>query len=491
MPIRENDTTFVFNIKSFQSGINEQLAEGLLKMYEAVKCNNCDISNGSLSTFPEPTEWYKENGKIGNVLPFYNFTSSDLFLTVGTKLKKISGNNIYNVSGRFLDSVNFQYGDNRVLICTSASDIPFKYEAGNVKKLLNRRKKYDDEGNLVGYIDANGNEHSSESDITTYAPKGDFIELYYDRLWIAGDKDNPDRLYFSTTNTNGADIQDFTVPLAEEEEINMHGGFIDVRTYDGSKIIGLKKVFNSLVVFKEKSAHKVYGSSPSNYQMVDLFNSNGAIANRSICTGTNGCFFLNSDGIYYYDGTNTNLISQKIQKIIKRMNVNYANNSVGIYYDNKYYLAIPVDGSESNNLLIEYNVNLKSFTTYDVGDITQFLEWNNKLYIVSGSKILELFNGTKCLPLYWETPYFDFDSKNTRKLSNYIYFRASGEGKIRFELETERKTKILEVDITGEEKFYRKKLKNKGRMFKLRISNVDNSKFTLTAPQLFVEADED
>ena len=80
MPIRENDTTFVFNIKSFQSGINEQLAEGLLKMYEAVKCNNCDISNGSLSTFPEPTEWYKENEKIGNVLPFYNFTSSDLFL---------------------------------------------------------------------------------------------------------------------------------------------------------------------------------------------------------------------------------------------------------------------------------------------------------------------------------------------------------------------------------------------------------------------------
>ena len=95
------------------------------------------------------------------------------------------------------------------------------------------------------------------------------------------------------------------------------------------------------------------------------------------------------------------------------------------------------------------------------------------------------------MPLYWETPYFDFDSKNTRKLSNYIYFRASGEGKIRFELETERKTKILEIDVTGEEKFYRKKLKNKGRMFKLRISNVDNSKFTLTAPQLFVEADED
>ena len=369
----------VFTIKSFQSGINEYLAEGLLKPYEAVKCTNCNISNGSLKTFPVPSTWYTDSAEIVNAMPFYDFTTSDILLSVGTSLKKISGEHLFTINGTSLDSVNFQYKDNRVLICTSANDVPFKYESGVIKKMLNRRVTYDLETGVAnGFMDANGVHHTTEADITTYAPKGDFIELYYDRLWIAGDKDNPDRVYFSTANVNGADIQDFTVPLAEETEINMHGGFLDVRSYDGSKIIGLKVIFNSIVIFKNKSAYKVYGSSPSNFQLVELFNCNGAISNKSICVGDNGAFYLNSDGIYFYDGTNNNLISQKITNIISRLNMTYAEDSVGIYYNNKYYLAVPVDGSVKNNLLIEYNITLKSFTTYDIGNITQFIEWNNK-----------------------------------------------------------------------------------------------------------------
>lgn len=481
----------MFTIKSFQSGINEYLAEGLLKPYEAVKCTNCDISNGSLKTFPVPSIWHTDVDVIASSMPFYNFTTSDILLGVGTVLKKIDGTALYNINGASLDSVNFQYKDNRVLICSSAEDIPFKYELGVMAKLKNRRIRYDEAGVINGYISATGTVYSTETEVPTYAPKGDFIELYYDRLWIAGDKDNPDRVYFSTSNVNGADIQDFTVPLADEEEINMHGGFLDVRSYDGSKIIGLKVVFNSIVIFKNKSAYKVYGSSPSNFQLVELFNSNGAISNRSICVGNNGAYFLNSDGIYFYDGTNTNLISQKITNIISRMNMSYADDSVGIYYNNKYYLAIPVDGSVTNNLLIEYNITLKSFTTYDIGNITQFIEWNNKLYYSSGNTIKELFAGTTNLPLTWETPYFDFDVKNARKMSNYIYFRAKGVGKVRFELVTDKTTKVLDVELTGTETFYRKKLKNKGRIFKLKISNLDNSSFTLVSPELFCEIDVD
>lgn len=480
-----------FSIKSFQSGINEYLAEALLKPYEATKCSNANISSGSLKTFYEPSTWHTEGDTIHSVVPFYDFTTKHLMLGVGTKFKEKGGSDLHTISGKPLDFLNFQDGDKRILICCSSDDTPFMYKEGAVKKLLNRRKKFNEEGEHSGYIDAEGEEHEDESTITTYAPKGDFVELHYDRLWIAGDKENPDRIYFSTANVYGADIQDFTVPMAEEEEINMHGGFLDVRSYDGSKIIGMKVIFNSVVIFKNKSAYKIFGNSPSNYQMVELFNCNGAIADKTICVGNNGAFFLNSDGIYYYDGTNTTLVSQKISSVIKRMNLNYASQSVAIYNDNKYYVAIPVDGSEKNNLLIEFDVNLKSFTTYNVGDINTFQEYEDMLLYSSDKDIKRMFDGTTSLPLMWETPMFDFGKQNARKMSNYIYFRAKGQGKVKFELETDRKVKTLEVELTNNETFYRKKLKNKGRMFKLRIMNVNNSSFELISPELFVEVDED
>ena len=76
-------------------------------------------------------------------------------------------------------------------------------------------------------------------------------------------------------------------------------------------------------------------------------------------------------------------------------------------------------------------------------------------------------------------------------MSNYIYLRLKGEGQIKFTLKTERKKKELILDLPKEETLIRKKFKNKGRMFQLKIENVDNSKFTLVAPELHCELDED
>ena len=44
----------VFKIPSFQSGINEYYAEGLVKPYESVKAYNCNTSEGSLATCNAP-----------------------------------------------------------------------------------------------------------------------------------------------------------------------------------------------------------------------------------------------------------------------------------------------------------------------------------------------------------------------------------------------------------------------------------------------------
>lgn len=481
----------VFKIPSFQSGINEYYAEGLIKNYESIHAYNCNTSEGSLRTCNAPLTKHTLNSPIHSLMAFYDVSDSYLLCGCGNKLKKVDGTDVFDISGDKLDTLNFEYNGERILVATSKSDTPFLHSSKTTRKLKNRRKKYNEEGEHIGFIDADGKEHKDENTIETYAPKGEFMELHYDRLWIAGDKDNPDRVYFSTANVNGADIEDFTIPLAEEDEINMHGGFLDVRSYDGSKIIAMKVIFNSVVLFKNKSAYKIYGSSPSNYQLVDLFSCNGAIADKSICVGNNGAYFLNNDGIYYYDGTNTTLISQKIKNTIESMNKNYASKSVAIFKDSKYYIAIPTGDSETNNVLIEFNTINNSFMTYQIDDISSFLEYNNELLYTSGNHIKALFKGNSSLPLLWTTPTIDFGAKNSRKMSNYIYLRVKGQGKIKFTLITERKEKELLLDLPEKETLIRKKLKNKGRLFQLKIENVDNSSFTLVAPELHCELDED
>ena len=87
-------------------------------------------------------------------------------------------------------------------------------------------------------------------------------------------------------------------------------------------------------------------------------------------------------------------------------------------------------------------------------------------------------------------------SKRKKDLAEKTYTNANffgnyNEGKVKFTLKTERKVKELIVDLSEEEKFYRKKFKNKGRMFQLIFENVDGSDVEIIYPQLFVEVDED
>lgn len=480
----------MFNIYNFSGGLNEYATDNLLKPSEAVYCRNCNVDGGSLKPISSSKVILTASDTVQRILPYYNDSVDNFLYTSNKNLYAKDKSLIKNLNSALVDSLNFEYKGKKVLIGTSYLDGAFLIDGKTYKRLKNRRISYNDEGEIDGYIDANGVKKKTEEEINTFAPSGAFIELHYDRLWIAGNTKNPDRVYFSTASINGADIEDWTVPI-EEAEANQHGGFIDVRSYDGGKIIGMKVIFNNVVIFKNKTAYKIFGNSPDNYELVQLFSSNGAIADKSICVGNNGAYFLNNDGIYFYDGTNTNLISQKIQKTLKKLNQNYANESVGYFYDNKYYLAIPTGDSSKNNLLIEFNALTNSFVLHDMTGITSFEEVNNKLLLSSGNEIKSLNEGEYYYTMIWETPNYDYGTKNSRKNSNYIYFRGKGNGSVRFRVITEKKEKSIEIPLTNTEVLYKKKLKNKGRMFKIIIENVNNSYVEIINPQLLTEIDLD
>jgi len=132
----------------------------------------------------------------------------------------------------------------------------------------------------------------------------------------------------------------------------------------------------------------------------------GCIAKRSVVQADGGVIFLSDNGVYIMNPTqvganeamrlltNAQPLSAPIDDVIQRINRNYAYRSVGCYWGNRYYLAVPVDGSVENNAVLVYNFILKaweSVDTYPAGvDVFNFViakkDNIRRLYIIDSDQ---------------------------------------------------------------------------------------------------------
>ena len=150
---------------------------------------------------------------------------------------------------------------------------------------------------------------------------------------------------------------------------------------------------DKLIVFNRNSIHIVIGSedvaTAKNQLLTDEV---GLVARRSVIQVGNQVLFLSDNGVYganfidlYNLRGNEVPLSEAIQKTIDRINKDAAENAVGIYFDNRYYLAVPLDGSSTNNAVIIYNFLNKSWESVDKVNNSGF-EFTNLLVAGSGSK---------------------------------------------------------------------------------------------------------
>lgn len=108
----------------------------------------------------------------------------------------------------------------------------------------------------------------------------------------------------------------------------------------------------------------------------------GCSAKNTIVQASGGVLFLSDNGVYFLQpqsvGSNESIklltvsdpVSSPIDDVIKRINKTYAYRSVAAYWNNRYYLAVPLDDSTQNNAVLVYNFILKqweSVDTYPVG----------------------------------------------------------------------------------------------------------------------------
>ena len=180
-------------------------------------------------------------------------------------------------------------------------------------------------------------------------------------------------------------------------------------------VVGLQPFYeDSMVVLNRNSLHLIRGTQGSLADTVvsELTREIGCLARRSVVAQGNNIFFLSDSGVYglsFVDEYNLRGVeeplSEKIQPYIDRINKSLAGEAVGVYFNNRYYLAVPLDSSpgaadaKGNNSVLVYNLlngGWESLDTYGSGDflIANFIvaqeSKRNELFLVNKAGGLHL-----------------------------------------------------------------------------------------------------
>ena len=170
--------------------------------------------------------------------------------------------------------------------------------------------------------------------------------------------------------------------ILDSDTFDAVGGALKITGGSSDFIVGLEPFTeNNLIVFARRSIHQVSGVSGSladiqvNVVTPDL----GCSARRSIVQIANKIFFLSDQGVFgleFLDRYNLRglevPLSESIQPYIDRINQDHVDKSTGVYFDNRYFLAIPIDGSFENNIILVYNTINGGWESIDSVDSTGF-----------------------------------------------------------------------------------------------------------------------
>lgn len=117
-------------------------------------------------------------------------------------------------------------------------------------------------------------------------PYTKFNEIFHDRMFYAGDPDEPQRVYYSA--------------LGKPEAV---AGLSYIDTRDGEAVTGLKRSGNELIVFCAQVAYSIQGFTESDFVMRKISPSVGCISHHSIVNIDEVLMFASETCVWSYNGS--------------------------------------------------------------------------------------------------------------------------------------------------------------------------------------------
>jgi hypothetical protein len=185
--------------------------------------------------------------------------------------------------------------------------------------------------------------------ISDTIPKGSLLKVYRERLFIAKDPNNPNRIYYS-----GVYIPHFLTPTTELS-------FLDVSPNDGDEIMGFPIHMGAMYCIKKNTIRPLHissatsGADPATWYADDPISFIGSPAQWSIVQTPFGIIFLGWDHWYKFDGASVEMIIDEFDTD-DILDTNYSD-TVG-FYSNGVFMASYTDkesAAQYHNRIMRHN----------------------------------------------------------------------------------------------------------------------------------------
>jgi hypothetical protein len=164
-------------------------------------------------------------------------------------------------------------------------------------------------------------------------------------------------------------------------------------------IVAIHSYNNHVQLFTQNALFELYGTKPLTYEVIPIYAGIGCISQWALTEAGGYLYFVDTTGIYRYNGAQYTKISHAVDSYISAINMTYKG-EVTLTADDKYlYAAIPY-GSDAtaNNLILKYDIE-KNLWFVDTGafiDLTSFPK--KALGLDSTGKIWTMKYGTADTP---------------------------------------------------------------------------------------------
>jgi len=213
----------------------------------------------------------------------------------------------------------------------------------------------------------------------TYFQRRLFVPYYYDQSGTSTiswtDRNIRDEVAIS-------DILDENTYDQIYNQFRISGGTAD-------RVVAMHGFFDdTMIVLNRNSIHSISNTSGNLTDTVvrELTGEVGCLARKTVLMRGNTMYFLSDNGVYGLEFLNDyNLrgmdqpLSKNIQPYIDRINPDKADKSVAVYFDNRYFLAVPLDSvagandAIGNNAVLVYNFLNKGWESIDTYGNNQFI----------------------------------------------------------------------------------------------------------------------
>ena len=304
-------------------------------------------------------------------------------------------------------------------------------------------------------------------------------ELYFGRLFAAGNVLEPSRLYWSKSPGGDRAIDDWRQDPASE---NVSGGFVDIGTGD-DPITALVALSNQLLIFTKNNLFRLLGDRPSNYRVIAVDAAFQMPAHTAIVRYADRLYFLTDSGLCCYDGQTVRR-PQHAAALLPLLRQATLSGAVSAACDDRLYFAFRSGSqAEGADVMIEYDILRDSYMLRRGFTFADIQMLSGMLYALTADGRMVRFDDSTDydgdpIEAWWQTPAQDLGHAEMNK--TLLSLTACGSGTVAVRAESNGGTYETEATFSATPLSVTEiPLRGVGRVFRLRFSNVDGAPMRL------------